>query len=1765
MNTNDFDELVRKQNSKVIINNDYTIGVNGFDELVKKTNRTNLTPIVRTPPGYIKQKDPIIGKQTFLSQAKNDTRKEDTYFTRLGRFVLPTGLESAFGISEKQRKPAEKTMADRIQITGNALTIEQMRNNPKDVAPAEYFRSGLSFGNNLTKYLPGYEYDIDPSDLPEPTTGSQKLAYAAGSILTMTLAQPLIESAAVGLISKIPGGAGILTKITDAAKLSPWKIGYPMAITKAGIEGGLFGLITDNKKTVAQNTLETAGTFAAFSALAFPVVQFFKPILSQVGKMEVANPKLKNLLGEVESQGPTVSDTIWFRNPNDKTQILKVTREGIMPGSTEEMVQAGVKVTDVSTLSKVEIEAFKENPSLYGRLKEWLGGKKIEVKFNEPPVNETAVIKTLSKEEEILKDLRSVKQEANQTPSPRNTFVTVVNEKTGIDKVYRINENEFQSIIDKVDNTRGKEIAGQIMPDGNQYHITTKPLSSLEKSGKIYSGAISLKDLPNIETINAEKPEGNEPFDIKPTVKDRTPFAIKPSGIKIQEKTNEPFIKIEDGKKEMQLISEDINAKIQEKADSLLENVENPTPMEKQNALDEAKKFVKNNIEVEGNAIERPEMIVSKTQLKDMLSGLEEKVISMKVILKNNKMYLHFQKDYGGGRKTNILLRPSAIGLVEDNIEIGDILKIDIEKLKPKGTSVRAVDSSGGVLASKGSQTMGKFEQRTNQPKESLVDDFKLFQHVNEMIQKYAERVGEQYLPRGAKGVYYHGTTKNIRLTNMNELSTAAHEISHYIDERFAITPKFREIIGYTELGMPIYDPKTAKERKELTDLYTRYYPGGKKEHKLKKRMTEGFATLIQKYVEMPTTITQNYPNLVKKVLTQGGEFYNDVIGEMIRDLGKIVEDYQALSALDKVGAVVTSNKNKVLKDSFLNLWERIRTIAVDNIYPIESLAKDAGVWMTNNDPSLWLRMYNSSTTYMMNNILGNRGFWRYKGGEIVKVNDSNWKTLNDRLKKEQTFDAFGDYLVARDEQFQYKKLNKLKEKADTDAKIAKEEKTKLSEEPDPEEIAYVRSLETVAKKSKEDYEDLKSVLDKNEMDEKTVTQAYEENKEKFKEEEDLYDSLVKEDVEFAHDPDIGLLNDDRYEIFKEREGYAPRRHEFYDDILGDEEITSTTPGGTKISVFKSRKGSGRTVLHPMESSIKAHAEIVKKGLKQLVYNKIAENIADKFPALFQVQQLQAIPDKNTGAIIFPQEKDKNIIMAIVGGKRKPILVDKYVKSILDDVLTYNDVHIIGKLFMATSRIFTKGTTAAYPQFVLTNIAMDTISSSAQTNTKMMPLVSAIKELSKAIIDKTSIEAQYLKEYMMLGGDRQTLVGYQNMSASELLDGITNERKGLLHGLDLLNKGAEILSIPSQYSEIMTRSTEYIRARKMGDAQVVALEKAGRVSAPFHHIGTLGGKSGGKIAVKTIPFFNPMLQVLDQTARTMETPEGRQRAGFVMAVLVALMAGGTAATIIGGSDKQKRMLSDIDPKEIGMYIYFPTPDGEGLGKIRVPENYSWFGTIVNMLIIDKTLNANYTSGEYFSGGTAFLPNQLKPWQTNEFLWSYVPQFAKTGLLVSANKKDFPKIMDLETQGMLAKEPRLRYTDASSIVAKWMGNEFNMSPVKIDALMTGVFGRASGFLTLKPSAYGILPTMKREEYFDSGRTMQLYYEIKKKNDETVKSIKNRLREFTPEEKSEQLKLNHSLSQIDKLINDYRDVDAEKYPEREEKLKQTIYKLINDKLR
>jgi hypothetical protein len=1030
-----------------------------------------------------------------------------------------------------------------------------------------------------------------------------------------------------------------------------------------------------------------------------------------------------------------------------------------------------------------------------------------------------------------------------------------------------------------------------------------------------------------------------------------------------------------------------------------------------------------------------------------------------------------------------------------------------VEKPKIKEKKAKRLPSGE---ASVGTRKLGDLEPMKGEKGE--FGEFKLHEEVSKLADKYIKgTLGEDYLPRGAAGVHY--PTGNVRVSGMNDLAVAAHEFAHALDHQNKIID---EILNRGE-GI-------SKIRRDLTKIYTeRYSYRAKKTNPLNKRMREGYAMLVQDYILMPKTITGQYPDLVKAFLKEGGAYYKPIIGDFIKDSQRILEIYQGLPALDKIGARVTSELQDVDKESFLSFGEKFKTEIADFLYPLEKVNKDV---------SNWARAYQNVSTVVMNNLTSKtKGYWGFRDGEFKKILDHNWRNLIDEVGKEDQ-QAFGYYLVARDQYFQYKELEKIE-----DASSA-------------------------------EYKNLKSVLDRNGMTEQEVTDAYMENKDRWDKQTKMFDGLQREDLNFMHDKEVQLIDAEKFNALKSVEGYASLKRDFYDELVSDlpDMPKSLGVGKTKVSFLMKRRGSSKTIINPMASGLRNHIEATRKGMKQIVYNKIGDvGIEGMFPKLFQKLELKAIPDPATGAIHFPQEKDPDIIMARRNYKRTPILVDKLIKRTVDDLFTVQNTGIMERILMTTSRIFTKGTTGIISPFFLKNIVIDQFSAAAQTQTGYAPLVTQIKQFTKALQDGAdSPIKKYAMEYMVLAGDRQTRAGMWGATPNEMFDMLRGEKNGLRKVTDLLEKGIDISTIPTKMSEIFTRLSEYIKSRQNGEDAVTALEKAGRISAPFHHRGRFGGSPTLSAWVRALPYFNASIEVLTQAAETLgRDPASRQRYAFVWSIVIGAMISGQALVMSKGTDEQKELYEGLYGNDLSRNIYYPKANGKTLGKIPVPQEMGFLAALINMASHDMMGSKNnYKVGDYVQAGTSFLPQQVNITQPLNAFISWIPQAMSPGIQAAFGVRTYPKILPLESQALQRLPPGERSNAQTSKLSKIVGKEFNISPIKMDFLLTGYLGRAAGLVTGKASAYDFTSAFHQENYFTSSRLVQNYYDAKTENDQQKVQMKKDPKAYTVGERMKINKLSGRLESIDSLLSDYRDLDVEKKPEQAQVLRHKILAKIND---
>jgi hypothetical protein len=466
--------------------------------------------------------------------------------------------------------------------------------------------------------------------------------------------------------------------------------------------------------------------------------------------------------------------------------------------------------------------------------------------------------------------------------------------------------------------------------------------------------------------------------------------------------------------------------------------------------------------------------------------------------------------------------------------------------------------------------------------------------------------------------------------------------------------------------------------------------------------------------------------------------------------------------------------------------------------------------------------------------------------------------------------------------------------------------------------------------------------------------------------------------------------------------------------------------------------------------------------------------------------------------------------------------------------------------------MFTKGTTGYYVPFALTNFTIDQFSAAAQTQNNYRPIIDQLDLLKKFMFRDGSKDAEYFNEYLMLGGERQTFANWMDMSANEFIETMNHEKSAIAKILAGAETVADVLATPIRASELMTRGVEYVKARNRGVNQLAALEMAGRVSAPFHHMGRLGNSSFLRTTVKSIPYLNASAQVMGQYVNTLtRDPESRKRALYVAGIVSAAMMGGLGAMFFAASDEQKRAYKSLTPYMLANNIIFPHPtDKKKLAKIRVPNQMSIGATLTNMMISDFLFNTKYRAEEYLDAATAWIPDNVNVTNPARLAFSWIPRYLSPSVEVAANVASFPNVRPLESMGAQNLPEKYRTKENTALYARWLGEKLDLSPIKIDHLVEGYIGRA---VRIADAAIGIATGQKAkkienpfeiEMYLSGARQLQNYYNLKEKIGQSEAADRKMLEKMSLEDRKMIAETKPTIKAIDKLMTEYRKMSAVK---------------------
>jgi len=296
----------------------------------------------------------------------------------------------------------------------------------------------------------------------------------------------------------------------------------------------------------------------------------------------------------------------------------------------------------------------------------------------------------------------------------------------------------------------------------------------------------------------------------------------------------------------------------------------------------------------------------------------------------------------------------------------------------------------------------------------------------------------------------------------------------------------------------------------------------------------------------------------------------------------------------------------------------------------------------------------------------------------------------------------------------------------------------------------------------------------------------------------------------------------------------------------------------------------------------------------------------------------------------------------------------------------------------------------------------------------------------------------------------------------------------------------DILSAPVNLAEILTRFGEFNRALKMGMDESTALYLSAHVSAPFYKKGMYGGKYG-RTTVKLNSYWNASTVAVLKTLKSIT--EDPKKAGAVTSALIAISAISAASVFmgLGGDDEEKKAaekgiaeMANRNAEEFGKYIFLW--NGKNWISIRVLEPITSLTGPAQMFAFSTAYQMNlnksmdYSLKDYFTPAEEGLPGAIKSvYGLGKSVVTLDPNLAGATILqslgniiepatsVAINRKTWPKLSPIVNMSMEKLDAKYQFDRYTSGLAKYIGEEFDVSPMKVDYFLKAQFGSNARFL------------------------------------------------------------------------------------------------------
>lgn len=871
----------------------------------------------------------------------------------------------------------------------------------------------------------------------------------------------------------------------------------------------------------------------------------------------------------------------------------------------------------------------------------------------------------------------------------------------------------------------------------------------------------------------------------------------------------------------------------------------------------------------------------------------------------------------------------------------------------------------------------------------------------------------------GVRGLY-NKSNKGIKTKIANDIPTISHELGHFIDKKYNI----------------INDDLSKELEKELVDNLGDEM---KEAYDKKKWKTEGFAEFMRKFMQNREVTAIDYPKFTK-------HFLNSLDGKDQAILLQFADDINAYYALDADTATssvrlreekafdarTTSEKIKDKASVFYQAW-------VDSNYGIKRFDKATG---------------SNAYTLATNSAYSDSVAGQVIIGDLTDINGKyvapGLRTVLQgiNLQDKNEYRLFGEYLLVKH---------------------------------GPERLA----------------EGMRVFAD----DRKNSTAFMEKRKAELEEQYPAFKQASERLYSFINDfyetwaVKTGLISQDTLNKWNDRwEYYVPLNR-----AVGDKGLAGAKKGfANQNSTIKRAKGSGLDVVHPVDNLINNIVNVVNAGTRNNVMVHITDSaeqlhadarFIEKVSAPLKIQKadLRGVKLNISNKIeeLGLKSSDQEAVDEIVSGIND-ILIQYGRGKAYGDVVTVlkngepeywkiNDPLLLSSLTnMAQSKM--DGILDAYAiisRFMTSNItgnnAVWSIFSNAPRDAMALFTYSVSKNpievfgaIGKAYINKIrmslgkEVDPLY-REYLAMGGGSTSAYTADRDLAKRARKSFTG-KKFSANPLDWI-------AFVSDTVEMGPRFATYKMLRDRGVNPQEAFFGAMDITVNFRR----GGRYARQIN-KAVPFFNAGVQGLDKFARWISADDikgsGRKKAaayrtfGFIAAsaILAAIVYA------LNNSDEEK----EKEYEQLSSYIkngFWNIPLGDGkYFAIPKPRELGVLSSFIERTM-ERTIGENEYAFKDFYGYVAenYLPKilsdvaQVGDKGLEETGMSILGNFGLFGIVayLGANRDFLGRPI---VSGSLERlEPKQQYTNRTSKIAYWIGQAFNMSPVKIDYFFNQVLG------------------------------------------------------------------------------------------------------------